>query len=67
MKRYLSVLLSVLMLLTMLPLGAIGASAAGVFYRILQYLSIQQYAVWYPKSGVIVCISGYGICGRIGT
>jgi len=36
MKRYLSVLLSVLMLLTMLPLGAIGASAAGEYFTITE-------------------------------
>ena len=36
MKRYLSVLLSVLMLLTMLPLGALTASAAGEYFTITE-------------------------------
>ena len=36
MKRYLSVLLSVLMLLTMLPLGAIVASADGEYFTITE-------------------------------
>ena len=36
MKRYLSVLLSVLMLLTMLPMGAIVASADGEYFTITE-------------------------------
>ena len=33
-------------------------------YCILRYLSIQQFAVWYPSCEVMLCIGAYGIFAK---
>ena len=66
MKRYLSVLLSVLMLLTMLPLGAIVASADGEYFTITEnnrnlFLNVDQEV---KLSDISVSLNGVAVPGN---
>ena len=66
MKRYLSVLLSVLMLLTMLPLGAIVANAEGEYFTITEnnrnlFLNVDQEV---KLSDISVSLNGVAVPGN---